>query len=316
MSKFVSMLGSFARRRCQLALCAIVFVCCTIFALAEEKSPGAATSGSLFVMADYWANATRILDSSYKQIAVVPEYGYEAIGADGTLYIARQITGHATNSLTIYAPPYKKQSAVLTYGGFITTGVATDPLHHIFAVTGLYAEGYGGAGFIRFYKDGTTKPCRYITFGPGSLSDGSAFDRLGTFYSGAPFNKQTFIVSVAGGCGASQFVVHTLPPGTQVDGRFVFDNDNHLLLQQNYSNVVSIYANPGNGPFGPPIASTTLQNVDGDTPYFACLASDGKHLWANTNAGLAEYLYPQGGAPLVVLPRIPKYGLIAVFPPF
>jgi hypothetical protein len=205
-----------ARISSGLVFSVILFFGGTASTLAQQRP--AIPPDTLFVMASFDKNGTRIFNSKYEQIAAIPQYGDEAVGRDGTLYIARTIGGGYTNTLTIFAPPYTKQTATLTYGGFAATGVATDPRAGIFAVTGDWAVSpFGGPSFVRFYKEGTTKQCNYVAFPPGYLDDGSAFDREGTFYSGR-YGTKTTLVSISGGCKGRQFIIHDLPPGVTTNG--------------------------------------------------------------------------------------------------
>jgi hypothetical protein len=264
------------------------------------------------------SNRTLILNSAFQQIGTIPTSGSEAIGPDETLYVAFSDQGYISNALEIIAPPYKKITATLTFGGFGLTGVASDARTGVFAVTGNYiASPLGGPGFIRFFKPGTTRSCNYVPSAAGQLGDGLAFDRAGTLFSILNF-RNTMIASVAGGCRAKQVIVHRMPAGFSPTGTIAFDSNDHLVMQTAGSAAVTTYAHPNDGPIGSPISTTTLARVDGSIPYMTALTADGKHLWASTYNGkytTAEFPYPEGGDPIVVLHTTQGANMLAVFPP-
>jgi hypothetical protein len=237
------------------------------------QPPVAAPSASnelLFLESGLFEN-TLVVNSEFKLLGIIPFYGFEAVSPDGTFYVSPLDQGYATTTVEIYAPPYKEITATLSFpqdysysNGYpdYVDGLAVDARTGLLAVTTQNSDPNGGPGYVTFFQAGSTHPCNNVSF--AYLNTPSAIDAEGTLYTGA---GQTQIASISGGCQARKVVVRNAPPGMSYVGDITFDADDHLLMQAPESNVIEIYPHPGDGPFKPAIASTTLQKVNGHMPY-------------------------------------------------
>ncbi len=203
--------------------------------------------------------------------------------------------------------------------------VAVDPKTDLVAVT-TFENPESGPPEIVFFKHGASTPCNVVQASAvAQIFQNASFDASGTLYFGAADGQgREYLASTSGGCSAKNIQTYALPDIVRYLGDIAFNFQDNLVLQDFLGLPVPgplyTFAHPRNGKIGKLLSKTTLDPLDKSyTPGMVTMTSDGKHLWAiayppgPTNY-MAEYNYPQGGAPIKLLHGIQQPITAAVFP--
>lgn len=243
----------------------------------------------------------------------VPARGWVALDKQGDIYLSGAY--QYSNTIEIYAPPYNRRATVVSLAkeGYVR-GVAVDWKTGVFAV-GTQPAGFESHSEVTFFRHGSTTPCATVPV--FQLYPPLAFDSHSVLFFAFASSDKMGLGSVSGLCDATKAVTYS-PLLPNIIG-FGFTPSNDLLVDESFglkNNGPKVtFAHPANGKLGKILATTMLDRFDGVGPTLLTLSSDGKTIWASAfTKGLAQYQYPEGGAPLHVIDLKRIYSG-AVYPP-
>jgi len=247
---------------------------------------------------------TLVLDTDGKQIGSIRgQIGVMATDNEGNLYIAGVPN---QGDVSVFAPPYRKRKILQVSTDEQVSSVAVDPKTDIL-VAMTFSDPESGPPEAVFYRHAQETPCNTLVL--SDLSQGAysaAFDANQRVFMVVGLPVGDGIASILGECSATGDVQYSFknPPRLETTAVAV-DGDNDVIVAWSNGNDETLltYQNPTGNQFASPIATTILNHVNGLSPVFLGLSSDGKHLWAGTCCDvptqfLGLYKYPGGKSPV------------------
>jgi hypothetical protein len=267
---------------------------------------------------------TLVLNTNGKQLGSIRgKIGIMAADNEGNLYIAGVPN---RGDVSVFAPPYRTRQILQVSTSEQVGAVAVDPKTDILVATTLSdpESGPPEAVFYRHNRRSQRTPCNTLLL--SNLDQGgfkAAFDANGRVFMIAGLgNGEIGIASISGECSATGDVQYSFknPPRLNTVAIAV-DGENHVVVAWSNGDDETLltYQNPTGNQFGSPIATTILEYVNGLTPVFLGLSSDGKYLWAGTCCDvptqfLGLYKYPGGKNPVKTYSGIKDANLGAIYP--